>query len=157
MPCHHGRYMGCFLVLWRKMTAVFRERAVFHFVLSIVEGRYNAVYFIMMLHTTLQRQQQNTNQIMNSQKTPHTSPVWVSVVRIWETIDRVITEPPCTCCRYDIESISKPTVVSTPASDDAPYDATIIVDMYRHYYNIVWMAIVTFVPVQNEEKLRHVG
>ena len=153
--------MGRFWVLWRKMTAVFWERAVFHFVLSTVDCRYNTVYFIMMLHATLQRQQQNINQILNSQKTPHTSPsrasYGVSVVWIWETIDRVITAPRCTCCRYVIEGNSKPTVVSTPPSDDAPHDATIIVDMYRHYYNIVWMAIVTFVPVQNEEKLRHVG
>ena len=35
----------------------------------IIGYRYNAVQYIMLMHTVLQRQQQNTNQTLNSQKT----------------------------------------------------------------------------------------
>ena len=43
--------------------------------------------------------QQNLNQTSNSQQAPHTSPsrasYGVSIVRIWEKIDRIITAPHC--------------------------------------------------------------
>ena len=37
---------------------------------NTVGYRFNAVQYIMLLHTVLQWQQQNTNQTLNSQKTP---------------------------------------------------------------------------------------
>ena len=47
-------------------------------------------YQLMLFHTTMQWQQQNINQVLNSQKTPHTSSSWasfvVSVVRIWKNL-----------------------------------------------------------------------
>ena len=57
--------------------------------------RYNTVNYFMILHIILQTQQQNINQTLNSQKIPHTSPSWarygVSIIRILEKFDRVIT------------------------------------------------------------------
>ena len=51
------------------------------------------------LHSSKKWQQQNINQILNSQKTPHSSPLWasygVSLVRILEKIDSVITALHC--------------------------------------------------------------
>ena len=41
---------------------------------NTIDCRYNAVQFITILHPMLQWQQQNTNQIPNSQQTPHYSP-----------------------------------------------------------------------------------
>ena len=38
--------------------------------------RYDMVKYVMISHTIPQLQQQNINQYMNSQKTPHTSPSW---------------------------------------------------------------------------------
>ena len=47
----------------------------------------------------LQGQQQNINQTLHSQKTPHISPMrasyGVSIVRIWEKIDSVIKATHC--------------------------------------------------------------
>ena len=53
----------------------------------------------MILYTALRLQQQNTNQTWNSQQTSHTSP-WrasnrMSLVKILENIDRVITATHC--------------------------------------------------------------
>ena len=68
-------------------------------VTNLVECRYNAVQYIMILHTTIQRQEQNINKISKSQKTPHITPLRasyrVSVVRILQNIDRVIKAPYC--------------------------------------------------------------
>ena len=65
-----------------------------------VKCRYNAVQFIKILPSTLRWQWQNVNQTSNLQQTPHTSPsrasYGVSIVRIWEKIDRVIVAPHCT-------------------------------------------------------------
>ena len=66
-----------------------------------VECRYNTVTFVKILHSTLRWQWQNISQTLDSQKTPHTSPLrassGVSFVRILEEIDRVITAPHCNC------------------------------------------------------------
>ena len=64
-----------------------------------VECRYNVVQFNRILSTALQRQEQNLNQTSNSQQTPHASPLWtsyrVSIVKISEKTDCVITAPNC--------------------------------------------------------------
>ena len=71
------------------------------FINGTVECRYNAVQFIMILSSALQRQQQNINQTSNSRQTPHIPPsrvsYGVSIVRIWEKIDRVIMTPHFIC------------------------------------------------------------
>ena len=55
-----------------------------------VKCRYNAVWFITILHTTLWWQWQKVNQILESQQTPHISPsrasCGVPIVRILEKI-----------------------------------------------------------------------
>ena len=65
---------------------------------SIVECRYNAVNLSRCYLWHLW-QEQNLNQTLNSQQTPHSSPSWasygVSIVSIWEKIDCVITTPHC--------------------------------------------------------------
>ena len=57
-------------------------------VLNIVECRYNAVWYHMILKTALQRLKQNINQSLPPHKTLHTSPLrasyGVSIVRIFE-------------------------------------------------------------------------
>ena len=71
-----------------------------HYYQYKVKCCYNTVQFITILHTALQWQWQKVYQILESQQTPHTSPsrvsYGVSIVRIWEEIDRLITEPHCT-------------------------------------------------------------
>ena len=66
---------------------------------TTVECRYNAVTCVTILHSALRWQWQNVSQILDSQKTPHTSPSWarygVSFVRILKKIDRVITALQC--------------------------------------------------------------
>ena len=61
--------------------------------------RYNAVQYIMIFYTVLQWLMWNINQTSYSQKTPHTSPsqvsYWMSIVKILENIDRIITAPHC--------------------------------------------------------------
>ena len=62
-----------------------------------VKRSYNAVQFSTILHTALRQQWQNVNQILEPQNTPHISRVSyeVSIVRILEKIDHVITAPHC--------------------------------------------------------------
>ena len=64
-----------------------------------VECRYNAIQYNMIFHTPLHWLTQNINQALHSQKTLHISPSWasygVSIVMIWEKIDRIITAPHC--------------------------------------------------------------
>ena len=64
-----------------------------------VEGRCNAIQLITILFMALRWQEQNLNQTSNSQQTPHTSPsrasYGVSIVRILEKIDLVITALHC--------------------------------------------------------------
>ena len=67
-----------------------------------VKCRYNAVQFITVLQTELRKHWHKVNQILESQETPHISSLraryGVPIVRILETIDRVITAPrsmPC--------------------------------------------------------------
>ena len=54
---------------------------------------------VTILHSAQQWQWENISQTLDSQKTPHTSPSWVSYgvpfVRILEKIDRVIRAPHC--------------------------------------------------------------
>ena len=64
-----------------------------------VQCLYNAVQYKKLLHISLQWRGQNINQILNLQKTHHTSP-WrvsygVSSTRVVDKIDRVITAPHC--------------------------------------------------------------
>ena len=65
----------------------------------IVKCHYNTVRYNMILLSLLHWLKQNINQTLNWQKTPHTSPsrasYRVSIVRIWEKIDCVITAPHC--------------------------------------------------------------
>ena len=60
---------------------------------NTVECRYNAVQYCKLLHNWLQELRQNIDQILDPQKTPHTSPsrvsYGVSFVNICEKIDRV--------------------------------------------------------------------
>ena len=88
-----------------------------------VECRYNVVQFITILPSALWWQQQNVNQTPNSrQQTPHTSPsrasYGVSIVRILEKIDRLITAPHCTFMspKYSVRERLKynPVVQSIP-------------------------------------------
>ena len=70
---------------------------------STVKCHYNLSSVVMklhtILHTALQWQQQNVNEISKSQQTPHTSPsqasYGVSIMRVFEKIDRIITAPFC--------------------------------------------------------------
>ena len=72
--------------------------------MSTVECCYNTVQFIMILHVTLRWQ--NVNQILISKQTLYTShsqaSYGVSIVRIWEKTDHIITAPHCIleeiCC-----------------------------------------------------------
>ena len=79
--------------------ALWEEQSTVECRYNMVECRYNVVEYIMILHKTLQCQQQNINQTMNSRKTSYTSPsrasYGVSLVRICEKIDRIITALHC--------------------------------------------------------------
>ena len=66
---------------------------------NTVKCCYNAVWYNMILDTSLQELRQNINHRLNPKKTPHTSP-WrarygVSFVNILEKIDRLITTLHC--------------------------------------------------------------
>ena len=71
----------------------------FHYVLSTVECRFNAVQYNNIFHSPLHWPTQNINQISYSQKTLHILPSQasyrVSIVRIWEKIDCVIRALHC--------------------------------------------------------------
>ena len=60
---------------------------------------YNAVQYNMVLYMARQWLRQNINHKLNSPKTPHSSPSWmgygVSIVRIIDKIDYVLTLPHC--------------------------------------------------------------
>ena len=79
--------------------------------------------FFTILHTALRWQWKMIDQTSNSQQTPHTSPSraskGVSVVRILEKTDRIITVPHCTylCIWYPLEAY--PTL---PMPDKWEYD-----------------------------------
>ena len=66
---------------------------------GIVGCRYNAVHYIIIFYTVQKCLMQDMNQSLYSQKTPNISPSrasnGVSLVRSFETIDRVITAPYC--------------------------------------------------------------
>ena len=68
-------------------------------VFRTVKCRYNAVQYNMSWHKSLQELRQNTNQRLNPQKTPHTSPsrasYAVSFVTILDKIDCVMTALHC--------------------------------------------------------------
>ena len=87
----------------RTKLLILRFLAIKGPVFYTVQCRHNSVQYIMvLLHTTIQWQEQNINQIMKSQMTPHTSPLWasygVSFMRILKKIDHVIMAPHCTVC-----------------------------------------------------------
>ena len=86
--------MACRLVGAKPLSAPLLEYCEY-----TVECRYNAVQHNMLFHTSLHWLARNANQTSNSQKTLHISPsrasCGVSLVRIWEKIDRVITALHC--------------------------------------------------------------
>ena len=78
---------------------VWDDLAEFGRVSNTVRFHYNAVQYNRIFHTALHLLKQNMNQSLNEQKAPHTS-AWrvsygVSIVRILEKIDRIITTLPC--------------------------------------------------------------
>ena len=68
------------------------------------------VQFFAVLHTALRWQWQNVDETLNSLQTPHSSPSWVSngmsVVRILEEIDRIITALSCSLLQMGLTSFS---------------------------------------------------
>ena len=70
-----------------------------------IECCRHAVWFNTIKHTTLRWQWQNVNEILIPHQTRHTSflraSYGVSIVRILETIERVITVPHCIWCSCD--------------------------------------------------------
>ena len=83
---------------------LFESKLWFWIILSVVisdtvECHFNMVHFITKSFVALQWEQQNWNQSSNSQQTPHTLSSWasygLSIVRIMEKIDHVITAPSC--------------------------------------------------------------
>ena len=90
-----------------------------------VECRYNMAQFITILYMALRWQQQKVNQTSNSQQTPHTSPsrasYGVSIMRIVEKIDCIITAlhfngAPVLCCTNQRTFFSTPRVTVSNAS-----------------------------------------
>ena len=73
------------------------DSLLWHLFDNTVECHCDAVQCIMILPSALPWQQQNVNQTSNSQQTPQTSPVRyaVSIVRICEQTDHIITAPLC--------------------------------------------------------------
>ena len=90
---HEIRLLAPFLFCTRRIA-----KSAF---LTTVKCRYNAVQYITILHRALRKQWQKTNQILESQQTPHFSPsrasYGMSIVRIMGRIDRIITAPRCIC------------------------------------------------------------
>ena len=76
-----------------------------------VECRYNAVLCCKMLRKILQELRQNFNQMLDPQKTPHTSFLWasygVSFAYICEKTDGVITAPHCIWNLRHIKELNK--------------------------------------------------
>ena len=72
-------------LVWPELT-----RAAPEYCYNTVECRYNAVQIITILHTALRWQQQNVNQTSNSRAS-----YGVSIMRILEKVDRVITTTHC--------------------------------------------------------------
>ena len=90
-------FLLCFLeerLLYKSMLKPSVDPFFFN---SAVDCRDNTIQFFMVLHTALRWQWQNVDETSNSQQTPHTSPsrasYGVSVVRILEKIERIITAP----------------------------------------------------------------
>ena len=84
------------LALWANCRNLFYSHQ------NTVECHFNVINCITISHKTLPWHRQNINQTLNSQKTPHVSPLLVSyrvsIVRMWEKIDRVMTASHCMCC-----------------------------------------------------------
>ena len=83
-----------------------------------IQCHYNAVQFIMILQTVLQWQQQNVNQTLNSQQTPHTSPsrasYGVSIMRNLKKIGQVLMPPQCITLLLKISSAQLGLIMNSP-------------------------------------------
>ena len=83
------------------------------YVQGTVRCSYNAVQYVIILHTILQSQQQNISQTLYSQK--------VSIVIILAKIDRVITASHCTfMCSIDLnvlEPLLQTRIIFNPSTD----------------------------------------
>ena len=75
-----------------------------------VECHYNAVQYRKILHKSLQELRQNINWMLDPQKTPHSSPWWVSYgvsfVNMCEKIDHIIMPLHCICYEYPSENLA---------------------------------------------------
>ena len=94
-PCYNGNALHWYLIYPSiAETGMLREKFV-----SIVKCLYNAVQIITILLRHCDNSGRNLNRILESQQTPHTLPsrasYGVSIVRIWDKIDSVITAPHC--------------------------------------------------------------
>ena len=73
-----------------------------------VECHYDAVQFIMILHTALPCQQHNINETSNWQQTPHSPPSSASyevfIVRIWEKTYHVIMT---LYCIWEVKKVNR--------------------------------------------------
>ena len=99
--CHQGLFHQRFSTHNENLSkySAILWKTVIVFLQNTVKFCYNAVQFIMILHTALQWQQQNMNETWIPQQTPHSSPWWasygVSVVWKLEKIDSIIMAPHC--------------------------------------------------------------
>ena len=99
----------CTRSTWPHTITVILQRSPHQYT---VEFWYNAVQYIMILHTALQWQLLNTNPTFSSREKPHISPSWTSyelcVVEIWDKFSRDITTSHCTTtwASYQIHKIA---------------------------------------------------
>ena len=63
-------------VCFHLMTLVLVQQLILYYYIFLItiEDRYNAVQYCKVLHKQLQELRQNMNQMLDPQKTPHTSP-----------------------------------------------------------------------------------
>ena len=67
-----------------------------YYYLNTVECHYDTVQYNMILHISLEWLRQNTNQNLNTQNTPHTSPMGCLLSGIWRKLTALyITAPHC--------------------------------------------------------------
>ena len=87
----------CTRSTWPHTITVILQRSPHQYT---VEFWYNAVQYIMILHTALQWQLLNTNPTFSSREKPHISPSWTSyelcVVEMWDKFSRDMTTSHCT-------------------------------------------------------------
>ena len=107
--------------------------------LNTVECRYNTVQLLMIPFMALRWQEQNLYQTSNSQQTPLGSPsrasYGVSIVRILEKIDRVLTAPHCINIRSG--TLLQINIQSTRGGVNRCRYAASRNPMYLYLYNII--------------------